>query len=104
MYSLLRNAGFDDNPPGNMVILTNSLDMPAWTWAGGTNAGYISRSFKYNEEQSLAITYANNLAQQSFPVSISAGNLLLNPGFELGAGGGAEPTSWFRYGDGGQVE
>ncbi|HBA83747.1 MAG TPA: hypothetical protein DCZ95_06600, partial [Verrucomicrobia bacterium] len=73
-----------------------------WSWLGGTNAGYIARSVKFDEEQSLAITYPNNLMQQAMPVSGFSGNLLLNPGFEIGSAGNTEPTSWTRSGEGGQ--
>ncbi|MFH0880292.1 MAG: hypothetical protein V2A34_11315, partial [Lentisphaerota bacterium] len=101
IYSLIRNAGFDDNPNGNASDLAQTGDMPGWTWLGGTTAGYISRSYKFNEEQSLAITYPNNLMAQSFIVS-GSGNLLANPGFELGSAGGVEALGWYRFGSGGQ--
>jgi hypothetical protein len=102
VYSLLRNAGFDDNIPGNLYDMDATGELPAWNWVGGTNAGYIARSFKYNEEQSAAITFPNNLIQQDFPVSTSGGNMLLNPGFENGSASGSEPQNWTRYGEGGQ--
>jgi hypothetical protein len=102
VYSLLRNAGYDDGPPGNADALQLSGDLPNWTWLGGTNAGFVQRSFRSNEEQALAITYPNNLMAQTFTVSGTGANLMTNPGFELGAAGGAAPDSWFTYGEAGQ--
>ncbi len=68
VYSLIRNAGFDDGPPGNIALLTNTYDLPAWTWLGGTNAGFIQREVIKNEEQAAAITFPGNLLTQEFVV------------------------------------
>ena len=66
VYSLIKNAGFDDGTPGNIANLTNTYDLPNWTWLGGTNAGFIQREVIKNEEQAAAITFPNNLLVQEF--------------------------------------
>ena len=66
VYSLIKNAGFDDGCPGNIANLTNTYDLPNWTWLGGTNAGFIQREVIKNEEQAAAITFPNNLLVQEF--------------------------------------
>ncbi|HEY8241215.1 MAG TPA: hypothetical protein VIH35_07210, partial [Kiritimatiellia bacterium] len=101
VFSLLRNAGYDDGPPGNADALQLSGDLPNWTWLGGTNAGFVQRSFKSNEEQALAITFPNNLMAQLFPVS-QGPNLLRNNGFEIGPANGGSPSNWTVYSEASQ--
>ena len=61
---LIYNGGFDDGVGGNCNYLSN--DLPAWVWAGGTNAGFIVTDTSHSNGQSLAIVYPNNLLQQDF--------------------------------------
>ncbi|MBN1270546.1 MAG: hypothetical protein JXB04_13230, partial [Kiritimatiellae bacterium] len=103
--SLIGNAGFDDGPPGNIYTLYASNDLPAWRWAGGDNAGFVARDYKKNEEQALVLTSPLNFAMQDFDASTvtsTTGNLLSNPGFEIGAGDGGTPDSWSVAGSCGQ--
>ncbi len=60
------NPGFEDGPPGNAYDLALAGDFPGWQWLGGTNAGYVTDAYKYEGNQSLAITYPANAAAQSF--------------------------------------
>ncbi|OQA27071.1 MAG: hypothetical protein BWY59_01169 [Verrucomicrobia bacterium ADurb.Bin345] len=66
---LLGNPGFDDGPTGNAYDLQEDEDLPFWEWLGGTNAGFVTDSYKYDNGQSLAITYPENMMAQSFVVS-----------------------------------
>ena len=61
---LIYNGGFDDGIPGNTYYLSN--DLPRWSWAGGTNAGFIVNTASQSNDQSLVIVAANNLLQQDF--------------------------------------
>ena len=63
---VLRNPGFDDGPSGNAYNLQQTNDLPNWTWIGGTNAGFIARDFKRDNEQALSITYPANMMAQTF--------------------------------------
>ena len=63
---LLHNAGFDDGPTGNAYDLYATNDFPYWVWIGGTNAGFVGRDYKKNEEQALVITYPLNSAAQDW--------------------------------------
>ncbi|OQA25631.1 MAG: Carbohydrate binding domain protein [Verrucomicrobia bacterium ADurb.Bin345] len=101
---LLFNPGFEDGPTGNAYDLYQLGWLPAWKWGGGDNAGFIGTDYAYQGEQALVITYPQNAAYQDFTVSSagSTGNLLENPGFEIGAAGGATPQGWWKDGQLGQ--
>ena len=101
---LLYNPGFEDGPTGNAFDLYALGWLPAWTWAGGDNAGFIGSDYSYEGDQALVITYPQNGAYQEFTVTSKkqSSNLLANPGFEVGPAGGAEPPDWWRGGAVGQ--
>ena len=66
MSGKLRNPGFEDGPPGNAYNLSLGGDLPYWTWYGGTNAGFIATTYKYEGAQALSIVYPGNLCGQRF--------------------------------------
>ncbi len=64
---LIRNPGYDDGTPGNAYNLYyKETNLPAWKWYGGTNAGFVARDYKRDNEQALVITYPQNGAGQDF--------------------------------------
>ena len=58
------NGGFDDGVVGNCYYLSNNL--PSWTWAGGSNAGFIVSDLAQSNSQSLTIVWPGNLSYQNF--------------------------------------
>ena len=63
---VLYNPSFEDGPPGNCSILQTNHDLPAWTWNGGTNAGYIATDHVKAGQQALVITYPQNGVAQDW--------------------------------------
>ncbi|MFH0878335.1 MAG: hypothetical protein V2A34_01345, partial [Lentisphaerota bacterium] len=66
---VLSNPGFDDGASGNAYELDQVGMLMGWTWFGGTNAGFIQQSVKYEGPQALSITYPNNLMVQGVPAT-----------------------------------
>lgn len=66
---LLRNPGFDDGPSGNASNLQAVGDLPYWQWLGGGSAGFVSRDYFSDNQQSFVITYPLNLVKQDWTAS-----------------------------------
>jgi len=100
---LIRNPGFDDNAPGNAYTLQQTGDLFNWTWSGGDYAGFVARDRKLDGQQSLVVTYPQNGAYQDFRIASGpTANLLVNPGFEIGAADGGTATGWWNVNEVGQ--
>ena len=65
---LLSNPGFEDGPTGNAYDLDLINDLPGWTWMGGTNAGFVTSTYKSEGAQSFSITYPENVVGQMIPM------------------------------------
>jgi uncharacterized repeat protein (TIGR01451 family) len=66
LSGMLHNPGFDDGPSGNAAILQATNDLPYWQWIGGADAGFVSREYKKDYEQSFSITYPLNSVAQNW--------------------------------------
>lgn len=63
---LLLNPGFDDGITGNAFTLAQAGNLLHWSWAGGTNAGFVIDTWAHDGGQALALAWPANYASQAF--------------------------------------